>query len=71
MIDVINDDMLVISVKRHTSVSAIDGGDTVLIMLEGASSEIVSLLIPHQAAQELAIAISHHAERAPGHSFSE
>jgi hypothetical protein len=66
VVNIINDDLTIIPTSRHIGIEAVDKGNTVVVMLEGASSEVVALLMPREAAREMARAIGDYVEQSPG-----
>ncbi|MGY6283640.1 hypothetical protein ACXIT0_12140 [Methylorubrum extorquens] len=60
VIERINDDLTLIVARKCISIQDIDKGNAIVVMLEGASSEVVSLILPRKVAQEMASDISQH-----------
>ncbi|WP_331287665.1 MULTISPECIES: hypothetical protein [Methylobacteriaceae] len=57
MIEKINDDLTLISTRRFVGYKIIDGGDTVVVLLEGAASEVVTIMMPRAVASDLTRAL--------------
>lgn len=57
MIEKINDDLTLISTRRFVGYKTIDGGDTVVVLLEGAASEVVTIMMPRAVAIDLTRAL--------------